>query len=131
MVPSRFWHLMQHVETARAAVARQNIRGRVTFGMPDVQARAARIREHVEDVIFRGQLRGGNFAGKFVARGERMVRGNFFARIERAESLLLLPSLLPLEFDQVKRILSAAAGHRAVNTTQKIAGFNRGVQWQH
>jgi hypothetical protein len=41
-----------------------------------------------------------------------MVRGNFVAGIERAESLLLLPSLLPFGFDQVKRILSAAAGHK-------------------
>ena len=44
---------------------------------------------------------------------EWMVRGNFLARIERAESLLSLPSLLPLGFDQVKRILPATACHRA------------------
>lgn len=45
-------------------------------------------------------------------------------RIERAESLLLFPSLLPFGFDQVKRILSATAGHRAVEDTRKSAGLN-------
>jgi hypothetical protein len=43
---------------------------------------------------------------------EGMVRGNFVAGIERAESLLLVPSFLPLGFDQMKRILSAAARHK-------------------
>jgi hypothetical protein len=62
-----------------------------------------------------------------MAHGKRMVRGNFLARIESAECLLLFPSLLPLGFDQVKRILSAAAGHRAAEHTQIIAGLNRGM----
>ena len=124
-------HRMQHVEAARATIARENIRGRVALGMSDMQARAARIRKHVEDVKFLRQLRGGNFAGKFMARGKGMVRGNFLARIERAESLLFLPSLLPLGFDQMKRILSAAAGHRATNTTRNDAGLNRGVQMRN
>jgi hypothetical protein len=42
-----------------------------------------------------------------------MVCGHNLSGIERSESLLLLPGLLPLGFDQVKRILSAAARHRA------------------
>src|ERR1035437_3499982 len=62
-----------------------------------------------------------------MAHSERMIRGNFLARIEGAESLLLLPSLLPLGFDQVKRILSATACHRAVDTTQKNGGLNGGM----
>ena len=60
-------HRMQHVETLRAFVARENIRGGVTFRMPDVQARAARIRKHVENVKFRRQLRCGHLAGNFMA----------------------------------------------------------------
>ena len=43
-------HRMQYVEAARAAVAGEDVRGGVAFRMPDVQTRAARIREHVQDV---------------------------------------------------------------------------------
>ena len=46
-------HRMQHIEAAHALVARDDIGRGVAFGMADVQARAARIREHVEDVEFR------------------------------------------------------------------------------
>src|ERR1019366_2108968 len=95
--------------------------------MPDVQARAARIRKHVEDIKLFGQLRGGHLARNFMANGERMTRGNFFSRIEGAKSLLLLPSLLPLGFDQMKRILSATACHRAEDTTQTKGRLNRGI----
>src|ERR1035438_7263967 len=56
-----------------------------------------------------------------------MVRGNFLVGVERAKRLLLLPSLLPLGFDQMKRILSAAAGHRAEDSTQIKVGLNRGM----
>src|SRR5579864_920183 len=122
---------MQHIEATRATVARENVRGGVAFGMPDMQTRTARIRKHVEDVKLRGQLRCGHFAGKFMAHGEWMVRGNFLARIECAESLLLFPSLLPLGFDQVKRILSAAARHRAADITRKKTGLNRGVRMEY
>jgi hypothetical protein len=66
-------HRMQHVEALRAFVARQNVRGGVAFGMPDVQARAARIRKHVEDVKFRRQLCGGHFCRKDHGVCKRMV----------------------------------------------------------
>ncbi len=46
-------HRMQNVEAAHAFVARDDVSGGVTFGMSDVQTRAARIRKHVEDVKFR------------------------------------------------------------------------------
>jgi signal peptidase I len=49
------------------------------------------------------------------------------AGIERAESLLLIPSLLPLGFDQMKRILSATACHRVEDSTQRKRGLNRGI----
>ena len=58
-------------------------------------------------------LRGAYLAGKLVASGKRVARRNFFTGIKRAECLLFVPSLLPLGFDQVKRILSATARHRA------------------
>src|SRR5208283_3440935 len=125
-------HWMQHVETARATVAGENVRRRVTFRVPDVQTRAARIRKHVEDVKLRWQcLRMGNFAGKIMAHAKRMPRRHGFSGIERAECLLLVPNLLPLGFDQMKRILPAAACHRATDATRKNAGFNRGVwRWR-
>jgi hypothetical protein len=41
-----------------------------------------------------------------------MVRRNVLVRIKGAESLLLIPKLLPLGFDQMKRILPAAARHK-------------------
>ena len=44
---------MQDVEAAHAFVAGDDVRGGVAFGMADVQAGAARIGEHVEDVVFR------------------------------------------------------------------------------
>src|SRR5207237_1771113 len=43
-------HRMKDVAAAHAFVARHNVSRGVTFGMPDVQPRAARVREHVEDV---------------------------------------------------------------------------------
>ena len=62
-----------------------------------------------------------------MTRGERMVRGNFFPGIERAESLLRVPNFLPFGFDQMKRILSATACHRAEDTTQTKGRLNRGI----
>jgi signal peptidase I len=55
-----------------------------------------------------------------------------FSRVERSESLLLVPNFLPLGFNQMKWILSAAAGHRAADSTQNGGGLNRGiiVCWQ-
>ncbi len=42
-----------------------------------------------------------------------LFRRHGVAGVEGAESLLLIPSLLPLGFDEMKRILSATACHRA------------------
>jgi hypothetical protein len=105
-------HRMQHVQTLGAFVARENIRGGVTLRMADVQARAGRIRKHVENVKFGRQLRGGHLAGKLVAPGKRVPVRKDFARIKRAKGLLFVPKLLPFGLDQMKRILSATARHR-------------------
>ena len=43
---------MQDVEAFHALVTGDDIAGRITFRMPDVQALAARIGEHIQDVVF-------------------------------------------------------------------------------
>ena len=106
-------HGMQHIETGRPAIARQNVRGGVALRMPDVQPRAAGVGEHVENIKLRRQLRGRRRAGHAMARGKGVRRRNGLAWIEGAERLLLVPGLLPLGLDEMKRILSAAARHRA------------------
>jgi signal peptidase I len=98
-----------------------------------MQARAARIGKHVEDIeLGRQFFRTGNFAGKFMTNPKWMFLRHGVAGIESAESLFFFPNFLPLGFDQMKRILSAAAGHRAADTTQSSGGLNRGiiVCWQ-
>ena len=63
--------------------------------MADVQARAARVREHVEDVKFRfGRIE------------------IFLARIWRVKKLPLFPDRLPFRLDLVERIRFAALAHR-------------------
>jgi signal peptidase I len=56
-----------------------------------------------------------------------MVRRNFLVWIKRAKCLLFFPSFLPLGFDQMERILSATACHRAEDSTQRKGGLNRGI----
>jgi hypothetical protein len=72
-------------------------------------------------------LGGGNFAGKLVTTGKRMLFWNFFAGVKSAESLLYLPEMLPLGFDQMKWILPAAARHRARILRKEKQWGNRGV----
>src|ERR1700677_258119 len=43
-------HGMEDIEAAGAAVAGENVRRGITFGMADVQARAGRVREHVKNL---------------------------------------------------------------------------------
>ena len=43
-------HWVQHVEAAEPLVAGKNVRGDVAQGMADVQSRARRVREHVQDI---------------------------------------------------------------------------------
>ncbi len=43
-------HRVQHVEAAHPLVTAINVRGRVAFGMADVEAGAAGVGEHIEDV---------------------------------------------------------------------------------
>ena len=82
-------HRVQHVEAAHALVARHDVRGRVAFGMADVQPLARRVREHVEHVVLR--LRGVEAVGS-------------------AKRGLALPVGLPFRFDFLERV----GGHVAV-----------------
>ena len=120
-------HRMQHVEAERAFVSRQNIRCCVTFRMSDVQARAARIGKHVEDVKFPWQLRRSRLAEEIVALRKRMLRRDFIAGIPRAKCLLLIPKFPPFGFNQIKRILSATTGHRRVILRKIKRRSNRGM----
>jgi hypothetical protein len=49
--------------------------------------------------------------------GEWVLRGDALARIPCAKSLELIPILLPLRFDQMKRILSASC-HKHANIAE-------------
>src|SRR6266550_9540473 len=78
-------HRVQHTEAAHAFVPRDDVSGRVTFGMSHVQARPAWVREHVEDVKF------------WLRRIEILLTG-----IKRMKELPLLPNALPFGFDVVE-----------------------------
>src|SRR6476659_5532497 len=87
-------HRMKDVVAAHAFVARHNICRGVTFGMPDVQPRAARIREHVEDVEF--------WLGTIEV---------FLARIGGVKCPAFIPKVLPLCLESVEGIWFAARAH--------------------
>ena len=94
---------VEHVETAHALVAGEDIGGGVAFRVADMQPRARRVREHVEDVIFR------DVAGVRVrvTLVERMVGWDFLAGVPRPERLTVMPRCLPLRLENLERILSA------------------------
>ncbi len=71
-------HRVQDVEAAHALVAGQDVGGGVALGVADVQAGAARVGEHVEDVEL------------------RLVR-----QVRRAEGLVFQPVLLPARLDRL------------------------------
>ena len=84
-------HRMQHVEAAHAFVAGEDVRRRVALRMADVQARAARIGEHVEDVVFR-------FRGIEIR----------FAGIRSVKRAALFPDGLPFRLNLIEWIRFAA-----------------------
>ena len=95
-VPS---HRMQHIEAAHLFIPPDDVRGRVAFGVTDMQTLAARIREHIEHIVFR--LR-------------RVEAG--FAGIGDVECLLLIPNALPLRLKLVewKRSAFLLGAHKNV-----------------
>src|SRR5438045_7166326 len=91
-------HRMQDIAAAHSLVTRNDVGGGVTLRMAHVQAGAARIREHVEDVEF-------GFLGV----------ETFLARVRRVENLAFIPDFLPLRLNLVERIRFAAlAAHREI-----------------
>jgi hypothetical protein len=88
-------HRVQNVEAAHAFVTRDDVGGGVALGMSDVQARAAGVREHVEDIKFR----------------LRAIEV-FLAWIWRVKKLALFPDFPPFRLDLVERIWFAALAHR-------------------
>ncbi len=87
-------HRMQHVEAAHPLVAGEDVGGGVAFRVADVQARAARVGEHVEDVELR--LRG-------IEVG--------IARVGSAERFAGQPKRLPLGLKVGERELLALGCH--------------------
>ena len=75
-------HRVQDVESAHPLVAADDVGGGVALGMADVQAGAARVREHVEDVEL----------------GPRRIE------VDRAEGLVPLPFGLPLGLDALRMV---------------------------
>ena len=85
---------MQDIESAQALVTRDDIRGGITFRMANMQACAARIGKHIQDVKFR--LRGIEI---------------FLTGIGRVKELSLFPDGLPFWFELVEWIRFAALVH--------------------
>src|SRR4029453_13263398 len=95
-------HRMQDIESTHALVTRDDIRGSITFGMADMQACAARVGKHVEDVKFR--LRG--------------IEA-FLTGIERVKELSLFPDGPPFWFELVEWIRITALVHVLTTNGQK------------
>ena len=74
-------HRVQDVEAVHPLEAAEDIGGGVAFGVADVQAGAAGVREHVEDVAL------------------RLARRARFAGVGGAEGLVRFPEVLPPAFD--------------------------------
>src|ERR1700741_1957845 len=103
-------HRMQHAETAHPFVAGYDVRGCVTFGMPNVQPRPAGIRKHVEDVKF------------WLRRIETLLAG-----IRRMKKLMLVPDRLPFRFNLIKWIRFATlASHWIINQESRKIGKENG-----
>src|SRR6476660_9685022 len=87
-------HRMKDVAAAHAFVARHNVSRGVSFGMPDVQPHAARVREHVEDVeLWLGAIE------------------VFLARIGGVKCPAFIPKALPFRLEPIEGIRFAARGH--------------------
>src|SRR6476619_4325799 len=85
---------MENVEALEPLVARDDIGRSIALGMAHVQALAARVGEHVENVEFRfGRIE------------------IFFAGIWRVKSAGLVPDRLPLRLEAVEWIWFAALVH--------------------
>src|SRR5262249_42675941 len=73
----------QYVVTAHPSIARQDIRRGVAFRMPDMQAGAAGVREHVEDVKLAFPRHLPSFEGLVVLPVALPTRFNGFRMVRR------------------------------------------------
>src|ERR1035437_9646461 len=105
---------MQDIVAERAAIAGEDVRGGIAFRVTDMQPRARRVREHVEDIELGPLVR----FGLRVALRKAMIGGHRFARIPCPKCLVLIPMVLPLGFNQVKRILPASECHKRRNIAE-------------
>ena len=87
-------HGVENVEAIHALVATDNVSGGVALGVPYVQTLTRRIREHVQDVVFR--------LGRIEA---------FLAGTGSAEGFVFSPMGLPFGFELVERVGLAFVGH--------------------
>jgi hypothetical protein len=87
-------HRVKHVEATQPFIARDDVSGRVSFRMADMEAGAARVGEHVEHVVF--------WTGGIEIR---------FAGIRRVEGAGLVPDRLPLRLEAIERIRFTALVH--------------------
>ena len=56
-----------------------------------------------------------------MSQAERVIGWNGFAGIPSPKRLLFVPRILPLRLDEVERVLSAVARHRARNNGKSTA----------
>src|SRR5947207_14963430 len=99
---------MKDVAAAHAFVARHNVSRGVTFGMPDVQPRAARVREHVEDVeLWLGAIE------------------VFLTRIGGVKRPAFIPKALPLRLEPIEGIWFAARAHGRLRLLSSLANARR------
>ena len=90
-VPS---HRVEHVKTSEPFISGNDIGGGITLGMSDVQAGSARIRKHIQHVVFR--FRGIEF---------------FLARVGCVEKLFVIPNLLPFRLEFIEWVRLSALAH--------------------
>ena len=103
---------MQDVESTHALVTRDDIRRCVTLRMTDVQACAARVGKHVENIKFR--LRGIE---------------TFLTGIGRVKEPSLFPDGLPLWFELVEWVRFAALVHvLTTNAHERIRIHKKSLQ---
>ena len=91
-------HRMQHIEPAHPLKPPDDIRRRIALRMPHMQPRAARIREHIQHVVFR----------------LRSIKARL-PRIQDVKRLPLVPDALPARFKLVEwKWFAALSAHRNV-----------------
>jgi hypothetical protein len=104
-------HRMKDIESKRAAISGQDVRGGVALGMADVQAGARRVGKHVENVELARQRTGVRRAPAEAVTDAKWMRDrDCLVRVPGAKGLFGFPVGLPLRFDEMKGVLPP--GHK-------------------